>query len=85
MISNRMDLGTVLRRLREGRYASVAHFADDVRLTFSNAMTVHGTETKVYKAARNLRKMFTDVCKELGLKDRHVFPVDIHRWTLKQP
>lgn len=48
----RIDLSLVLRRLRDGSYATVAHFADDVRLIFSNAMTLHLPGTRVYKAGR---------------------------------
>jgi hypothetical protein len=50
-----MDLGTVLKRLKSGAYASVADLAADVELIWSNAMAYNQDGSFVYKAAVTLR------------------------------
>ncbi|KAK4438785.1 Transcription factor GTE4 [Sesamum alatum] len=60
IIKNPMDLGTVKDRLTQNWYKSPLEFAEDVRLTFQNAMTYNPKEQDVYLMAEQLSKMFED-------------------------
>ncbi|KQK08973.1 transcription factor GTE4 isoform X1 [Brachypodium distachyon] len=58
MIPDPMDLGTVSSRLNRLRYADPRAFAEDVRLTFRNAMTFNDEDDAVYKSAAELSRIF---------------------------
>ncbi|KAG8386819.1 hypothetical protein BUALT_Bualt03G0188500 [Buddleja alternifolia] len=60
IIKNPMDLGTVKDRLMRNWYKSPMEFANDVRLTFQNAMTYNPKEQDVYVMAEQLSKMFEE-------------------------
>ncbi|KAL2245682.1 transcription factor GTE4 isoform X1 [Sesamum indicum] len=60
IIRNPMDLGTVKDRLTQNWYKSPLEFAEDVRLTFRNAMTYNPKEQDVYVMAEQLSKVFED-------------------------
>ncbi|KAL6536064.1 hypothetical protein OROHE_012908 [Orobanche hederae] len=60
IIKNPMDLGTVKNRLTQFWYKSPVEFAEDVRLTFCNAMTYNSKGLDVYVMAEQLSKMFED-------------------------
>ncbi|GLT53582.1 hypothetical protein SLA2020_268450 [Shorea laevis] len=55
-----MDLGTVKSRLNKNWYKSPKEFAEDVRLTFSNAMTYNPKGQDVHVMAEQLLKVFED-------------------------
>ncbi|KAK6919154.1 NET domain [Dillenia turbinata] len=55
-----MDLGTVKSRLNKNWYKSPREFAEDVRLTFRNAMTYNPKGQDVYVMAELLSKIFED-------------------------
>ncbi|KAL2496820.1 Transcription factor GTE4 [Forsythia ovata] len=60
IIKNPMDLGTVKTKLNQNLYKSPVEFAEDVRLTFQNAMTYNPKEQDVYMMAEQLSKIFED-------------------------
>lgn len=60
IIKNPMDLGTVKTRLSKNWYKSPKEFAEDVRLTFQNAMTYNPKGQDVHVMAEELLKMFEE-------------------------
>ncbi|XP_057792397.1 transcription factor GTE4-like [Salvia miltiorrhiza] len=60
IIRNPMDLGTVKGRLTQNWYKSPMEFAEDVVLTFQNAMTYNPKGQDVYVMAEQLCKIFED-------------------------
>lgn len=58
VIKHPMDLGTVKGKLRSGAYPSPLEFHNDVRLTFSNAMTYNPPSNDVHLMADTLNKFF---------------------------
>ncbi|KAI3893382.1 hypothetical protein MKW92_027420 [Papaver armeniacum] len=53
-----MDLGTIKSKIANGEYSSPLGFRDDVRLTFSNAMTYNLPGNEVHTMACELRNFF---------------------------
>uniref|UniRef100_A0A2P2LTW2 Malate dehydrogenase n=1 Tax=Rhizophora mucronata TaxID=61149 RepID=A0A2P2LTW2_RHIMU len=60
IIKHPMDLGTVKSRLSRNCYTSPKEFADDVRLTFNNAMTYNEKGQDVHFMADTLLKTFEE-------------------------
>ncbi|KAK9269158.1 hypothetical protein L1049_000927 [Liquidambar formosana] len=60
IIKHPMDLGTVKSRLNKNWYKSPREFAEDVRLTFRNAMTYNPKGQDVYIMAEQLSKIFEE-------------------------
>uniref|UniRef100_A0A7N0VKA1 Transcription factor GTE4-like n=1 Tax=Kalanchoe fedtschenkoi TaxID=63787 RepID=A0A7N0VKA1_KALFE len=60
IIKNPMDLGTVKTRLSKCWYKSPMEFAEDVRLTFHNAMLYNPKGQDVHIMAETLLKIFED-------------------------
>ncbi|PIN06378.1 Transcription initiation factor TFIID, subunit BDF1 [Handroanthus impetiginosus] len=60
IIKNPMDLGTVKDRLTQNWYKTPMEFAEDVRLTFQNAMTYNPKGQDVYAMAEQLSKIFEE-------------------------
>jgi len=60
IITHPMDLGTVKSRLSKNWYKSPKEFAEDVRLTFNNAMTYNPKGQDVHIMAEQLAKIFED-------------------------
>ncbi|KAI4383334.1 hypothetical protein MLD38_009184 [Melastoma candidum] len=60
IIKHPMDLGTIKSRLSRNLYKSPLDFAEDVRLTFHNAMTYNPKGQDVHFMAEVLLKMFED-------------------------
>ncbi|XP_007050048.2 PREDICTED: transcription factor GTE4 isoform X1 [Theobroma cacao] len=60
IIKHPMDLGTVKSRLNKNWYKSPREFAEDVRLTFRNAMTYNPKGQDVHVMAEQLSKIFED-------------------------
>ncbi|CAJ1978843.1 unnamed protein product [Sphenostylis stenocarpa] len=60
IITHPMDLGTVKTRLNKNWYKSPKEFAEDVRLTFQNAMTYNPKGQDVHIMAEQLAKIFED-------------------------
>ncbi|KAK8716386.1 hypothetical protein V6N13_043697 [Hibiscus sabdariffa] len=58
VIKHPMDLGTVKSRLSKNWYKSPREFAEDVRLTFQNAMTYNPKGQDVHVMAEQLSKIF---------------------------
>jgi Bromodomain len=58
IITNPMDLGTVKEKLLKGRYACPSQFAEDVRLTFTNAMVYNPPKNEVHFMAMKLSRLF---------------------------
>lgn len=61
IITHPMDLGTVKTRLNKNWYKSPKEFADDVRLTFHNAMTYNPKGQYVHAMGEQLSKIFEDM------------------------
>ncbi|GAV60135.1 Bromodomain domain-containing protein [Cephalotus follicularis] len=60
IIKHPMDLGTVKSRLNKNWYKSPKEFAEDVRLTFRNAMTYNPKGQDVHIMADQLSQIFED-------------------------
>ncbi|XP_019412902.1 PREDICTED: transcription factor GTE4-like isoform X5 [Lupinus angustifolius] len=60
IVTHPMDLGTVKSRLSKNWYKSPKEFAEDVRLTFRNAMTYNPKGHDVHVMAEQLSKIFED-------------------------
>ncbi|KEH39253.1 putative chromatin remodeler Bromodomain family [Medicago truncatula] len=60
IISQPMDLGTVKSRLSKNWYKSPKEFAEDVRLTFRNAMTYNPKGQDVHVMAEELSALFEE-------------------------
>lgn len=60
IIRNPMDLGTVKSRLSKNWYKTPKEFAEDVRLTFSNAMTYNPKGQDVHYMAEQLLQIFEE-------------------------
>ncbi|GAU27084.1 hypothetical protein TSUD_103930 [Trifolium subterraneum] len=60
IISHPMDLGTVKSRLNKNWYKSPKEFAEDVRLTFRNAMTYNPKGNDVHVMAEELSALFEE-------------------------
>ncbi|PVH66000.1 hypothetical protein PAHAL_1G123200 [Panicum hallii] len=58
IIKHPMDLGTIRARLSQGQYRNPKEFADDVRLTFHNAMTYNPKGQDVHFMAEQLSGIF---------------------------
>ncbi|CAO2207164.1 unnamed protein product [Urochloa humidicola] len=58
IIKHPMDLGTIRARLSKGQYRNPKEFADDVRLTFHNAMTYNPKGQDVHFMAEQLSGIF---------------------------
>ncbi|XP_057455578.1 transcription factor GTE4-like isoform X2 [Lotus japonicus] len=60
IITHPMDLGTVKSRLNSNWYKSPKEFAEDVRLTFHNAMTYNPKGQDVHVMAEQLSELFEE-------------------------
>lgn len=60
IIKHPMDFGTVKTRLNKNWYKSPKEFAEDVRLTFQNAMTYNPKGQDVHVMAEQLSKVFEE-------------------------
>ncbi|XVF58618.1 hypothetical protein PTKIN_Ptkin07bG0080900 [Pterospermum kingtungense] len=60
IIKHPMDLGTIKSRLNKNWYKSPREFAEDVRLTFRNAMTYNPKGQDVHIMAEQLSQIFED-------------------------
>ncbi|CAK9197960.1 unnamed protein product [Sphagnum troendelagicum] len=68
VIKKPMDLGTVKKKLESGYYTCPTGMADDVRLTFSNAMTYNPPGNDVYVMANTLGSTFEKLWKDIARK-----------------
>ncbi|KAL2980028.1 hypothetical protein AAZX31_13G204700 [Glycine max] len=68
IISHPMDLGTIKSKLERNIYSGTEEFADDVRLTFSNAMKYNPPGNDVHMMAKELSKIFDRKWKDFGRK-----------------
>ncbi|EKE42060.1 hypothetical protein ENUP19_0037G0034 [Entamoeba nuttalli] len=58
IIKTPMDLGTVIKKIKKNMYYSIDEFSNDVRLTFTNAMTFNPPGNYVHSYAEKLYKIF---------------------------
>eukprot|EP00252_Welwitschia_mirabilis_P027459 TRINITY_DN941_c0_g1_i3.p1 TRINITY_DN941_c0_g1~~TRINITY_DN941_c0_g1_i3.p1 ORF type:complete len:649 (-),score=112.46 TRINITY_DN941_c0_g1_i3:169-2115(-) len=65
IIKRPMDLGTVKSKLEQYQYRSPQEFCEDVRLTFSNAMTYNPKGHDVHIMAEELLQIFEDGWKRI--------------------
>jgi hypothetical protein len=64
-----MDLGTVLQRLYDGKYASLERWKDDVNQIWKNAVLYNGEGTLFDSLSRELGDMFTRYCEMIPKSD----------------
>ena len=62
VITQPMDLTTIREKLRLLQYENLYHVAEDVRLTFRNAMTYNPPGHFIYGAAQKLLEIFENIC-----------------------
>ncbi|CAL1394178.1 unnamed protein product [Linum trigynum] len=80
IIKHPMDLGTVKARLNKNWYKSPEEFAEDVRLTFHNALTYNPKGQDVHIMAEQLLTMFEErwaVVKEDYDRETRLAPYDM--------
>lgn len=58
IVKQPMDLGTIQKRMKAGTYRTPREFAEDVRLTFRNAMNYNPVNNDVHVMAKTLNKTF---------------------------
>ncbi|KAJ3705376.1 hypothetical protein LUZ61_009081 [Rhynchospora tenuis] len=58
IIKNPMDFGTIKKNLLKKKYTRTVQFAEDVRLTFSNAMLYNPPLNQVHEMAKQLSHVF---------------------------
>lgn len=58
VVTEPMDLGTVMGKLRAGKYCTIQACFSDVELVFRNAMLFNHASHEVHKMARDLQKDF---------------------------
>ncbi|KAM7278769.1 hypothetical protein ACFE04_005903 [Oxalis oulophora] len=68
IVKHPMDLGTVKNRLSKNWYKSAKEFAEDVRLTFTNAILYNPKGQDVHFMADQLLKLFDEKWKEIENK-----------------
>ncbi|XP_047341249.1 transcription factor GTE4-like [Impatiens glandulifera] len=73
IIKQPMDLGTIKNKLARNLYKSPLEFAEDVRLTFSNAMTYNPKGQDVHVMAEELLKIFEAELEVLLLRYSRTF------------
>ncbi|CDY19175.1 BnaC05g13760D [Brassica napus] len=79
IVKEPMDLGTVKAKLGEGLYESPLEFAEDVRLTFNNAILYNPVGHEVHSMAKFLLSMFEE--KWAPIEEA---PVDIRDLTMDE-
>jgi E1A/CREB-binding protein len=78
IIKRPMDLGTIRKRLDSSYYRDLGECANDIRLTFDNAMLYNPMHTDVHKCARHFKTQFEKNLKikveqiEKATEDRRV-------------
>ena len=76
IIKKPMDLGTIKKRLNSKYYTTPGDFAEDIKLTFANAMTYNPVGHDVYVMAQILKGIFEDwwkgMIKKLEEEQRRV-------------
>ncbi|KAL3616960.1 hypothetical protein CASFOL_039354 [Castilleja foliolosa] len=70
-VSKPMDLGTIKRKLESNEYFTADQFADDVRLTFSNAIAYNPEGHAVHKLAKEMMIIFCRKWRSLVSKLIH--------------
>lgn len=60
-----MDLGTVKKKIADGKYKTIANAADDVRLVWTNCMTYNADGSDFYNLAKNLNKKWEEKYSKL--------------------
>lgn len=68
IITKPMDLGTIKKKLEKQLYSSTCMFAEDVRLTFSNAMRYNPPNNFAHEYAKGLSEIFDSSWKVLESK-----------------
>ncbi|XP_047315228.1 transcription factor GTE4-like [Impatiens glandulifera] len=72
IIKHPMDLGTIKSRLARSWYKSPREFAEDVRLTFSNAMTYNPKGQDVHIMAEEVSKVFEEKYADIEAENNHL-------------
>lgn len=71
IITQPMDLGTAMKKLRHGEYGNLRAFRDDIVLVFSNAFKYNPPQHVVHELAKSLKAFFDEeynalLCRCLG-------------------
>ncbi|KAL0694752.1 hypothetical protein Bca4012_061932 [Brassica carinata] len=72
IVKQPMDLGTVKAKLGEGLYESPLDFAEDVRLTFNNAVLYNPVGHEVHSMAKFLLSLFEEKWNPIELQYRNL-------------
>ncbi|KAL7593882.1 transcription factor GTE9 [Lactuca sativa] len=70
IISHPMDLGTIHNKLEDNIYSFPESFANDIRLTFSNAMRYNPPKNSVHLMAKEMNDLFIKIWKSVEPKLR---------------
>ena len=79
IVKHPMDLGTVKTRLDKNWYKSPREFAEDVRLTFGNAMLYNPKGQDVHFMAEQLSKIYEDQWKPIEAEINNTRRVETNR------
>lgn len=55
-----MDLGTIKNKIKDRKYKSIPHAAEDVRLVWTNCMTYNADGSDFFKLAKTLNKKWEE-------------------------
>ncbi len=79
IVKHPMDLGTVKTKMDKNWYKSPREFAEDVRLTFSNAMLYNPKGQDVHFMAEQLAKVFEDQWKNVEAEFNRIRRIEMGR------
>lgn len=85
IVKEPMDLGTVKAKLGEGLYDSPLDFADDVRLTFNNAVLYNPVGHEVHSMAKFLLSLFEEKWVPIELQYHNLGRREIKHVALPRP
>ena len=67
IIPTPMDLTTIQRNLKQGKYKTISAFSEDVNQIFLNCKHYNTAKAPVYKAGQRLQKLFNQKKREFNL------------------
>jgi histone acetyltransferase len=71
MIKNPMDLHTMEKKLRNGKYATMDMFVEDMLLIFDNCREYNSKDSVYWRSAKELEDYFNEIRLEQRLRKTH--------------
>lgn len=64
VITQPMDLSTILEKHRRGEYTRLRDFSDDIYLMVNNCFTYNGSETQYYRCGENIQSWYEELIEK---------------------